>query len=104
MNNATDEESLRKIVLENSAIDIITDAGYNMPLACITLAKRDSLVKCIRQWSSVLSVKAQLDQIRCGLQSLGVLQYMETYPELFKWFFCAQEKDNITAGLLPYVH
>ena len=46
---------------------------------------------------SILRCKAELDQLKNGLENLGVLNAIEAFPELMKVFFVLNTK-KLTAG------
>jgi len=67
--------------------DLLIGCGITTPLA--TLSHRDipEIIEAVALHTTVLSIKAELDQLILGLQDAGVLESVRTYPELFKPMF-----------------
>ena len=61
VHNAGDEDALRKCCLEEP--DVIFEAGYTRPIALITLAEKEELMKTIKMHFVLLRSKAELDQL-----------------------------------------
>lgn len=60
--------------------------------------KKKNLIKCLRLWSAILCVKAELDQLCTGLKTMGVLDIMKTHSKQMKRYFC-WGKEKLTAGI-----
>lgn len=88
--------ALREAALDN--LDFIVDAGFSKPLSSITMEIKEELVKVLCLHHILLKAKAELDQLKEGLQSLGVLNIMKNSPSFFLSLFTATEKDTLTAG------
>lgn len=56
------------------------------------------LVKCVALHSTILKVKAELDQLMSGLSEAGVLSVIQTYSEMFECLFIAAETPSLNAG------
>lgn len=61
------------------------------------MADREGLQKALREYHTVIKIKAQLDQFCDGLKSLGVLDAIKKYPALMTPFFCG-EKSKLSKG------
>eukprot|EP00118_Oscarella_pearsei_P019023 m.199308 g.199308 ORF g.199308 m.199308 type:complete len:268 (+) comp39567_c0_seq43:1852-2655(+) len=82
---ADDNESLSKA---------ISDSGYN---GILTVAKKPLIVKSLRLQYSILNVKAELDQLRSGLESaFDVLSLIAHFPYLLRDFFVYDENAKLT--------
>lgn len=75
--------------------------GFNRPIS--TLLPRDvpQLIECVTLHSTLLIVKAELDDIIKGLGDAGVLQVVQGSPNLFEPLFVDQAKP-LTAGNLVF--
>lgn len=80
-------------------IDILSQVGYDMPLADTVQAHKPPIVKAVTLHHCILSVKAELDEIGNGLQTLGVLGILKKYPDQQKSYFCQTGSRSLAAGI-----
>lgn len=87
-----------KIII--SAInELLIDCGYSKPIPMITLMDKDSIVNTISLHHLILKVKAELDQLRSGLETLGVAAAMKLNPKLFQPLFTRNGQIELTPGI-----
>ena len=108
MKSATTDAELQTFLMEDADEDgdspckALSDAGYNGALALLTLAKRKDVFKCLTLHTCLLSVKAELDQLRMGLQSVfDVLSFISECPDVMREYFVYDRSTTITAGSSP---
>ena len=75
--------------------NIAADAGFSKPYTTLSMKDREE----IGLHHSILKCKAELDDMRRGLDVLGVGEMMEKYPEILTPFFTAAGVQHITAGI-----
>lgn len=78
--------------------DLLISCGITKPLATLTHRDIPQLIEAIALHSTVLAVKAELDQLILGLQDSGVLQCLQLYPDLFRPVFVYASKPSLSAG------
>ena len=93
---ASTNEEVRIICEDNS--DMLVDCGFTKPPLFIGLADRPALVKAISLHHIILKRKAELDQLRDGLGTLGVADALKSHPSLFEPIFIASGQTELTPG------
>lgn len=78
---------------------MLLSCGFNRPIARLELCDVPQLVECVTLHSTLLIVKAELDDIILGLSDAGVLQALRRSPDLFKPLFVHDENKILTAGM-----
>ena len=67
--------------------DILMSCGFNRPTAKLDLCDVPQLIECVTLHSTLLIVKAELDDITKGLSDAGVLEVLHKSPDVFKPLF-----------------
>ena len=93
-----DELMFRQQLASHS--DVIYESGYRKPIATSTLANKEEIVMTIFLHQTVYSCLAELDQLRNGLNVLGVVDEMSKSPRLLLDFFTSVNYTKPTAGWL----
>ena len=81
------------------ALDTLIECGVTKPLAKLSLQDVDTVARTVALHTTILRVKAELDQFVCGLNEAGILDSIRAYPEFFRPMFVYQHEE-ITAGLI----
>ena len=97
--DATSTEELRAL-LDSDDFTFRFDAGVCMPSSSVTLKNKGEVAKSIAMHFTVLAIKAELDQLKKGLQCLRFLEVMHSYPTLLKPLFLNSGKPSITADYI----
>ena len=82
-----------------NACDIIVDAGYTLPVTAVTLRRRSELVRTIMLHAVLLRNKLELDQLKTGLSTLGVLEAMSKNQNIMEPYFVSGKRPKLTAGI-----
>ena len=77
--------------------DLLVDCGVTKPLAQLTRNDIPQLIKSAALHTTILKVKAELDQFSSGIDEAGALHAIKQYLELFRCMFVDQS-EVITAG------
>ena len=93
-----DVQVLRTKLLDNA--DILECCGYTRPIFRTNLEDVPELIQAITLHYVILHSKAELDQLKEGLQTCKVLKFMKEFPGIFKDFFSKQAVVRHTAGKL----
>ena len=80
------------------AADVLVDCGFVKSPSSITLHERSAIVKAISLHYIVFRSKAELDQLRSGLQTLGVGEAMHSNPELLEPLFTSTIPSKLSPG------
>ena len=83
--------------LVTSNYDLISDSGYHKPVATSTLANKQEIVRAIFLHQTVYSCLAELDQLKRGVNVLGVIDEMSESPDILLDFFTAVNSVRLTA-------
>ena len=86
---------------ESDIVRAMSESGFVGDLAAVTLKRRPLLLRSLRLHSCLLSVKAEIDQLMDGLSEVfGVLSLIRQSPSAFKRYFCFDDSERLTAGML----
>lgn len=80
-------------------LDLVTECGYNRPIARVELGDKPNIVQTITLHKVVLSSLAELSQFREGLSAIGVLASLKEYPHLLSSYYSVEPKDELTSGV-----
>ena len=92
----SDDKSLQQTLLDAS--DVIINSGYTKPLVSAKLSDRAVISKAVALHYSILQSIAELDQLKKGLESLGMLEVIKNNRDLLAPFFTCQGNEKLTAG------
>ena len=81
-----------------NAMDTLLECGYCKPFASLSLSDREDLLHALALHFIILRPKAELDQLKEGLASVGVAESMEMYPEILKSLFVSANGGPLHAG------
>ena len=84
--------------------DVICESGYPKPLMNTTLADKDEIIRSVFLHQTIYRCLAELDQLKKGLNVLGMTDEMTKHPDVFFDFFTSINKKKLTAGLYSYMH
>ena len=79
-------------------IDLIIDAGFNKPVNNLDLNCKEELTRTLKMHYTLLRCKAELDQLSCGLSTLGIGDAIKKYPKIFAPLFTSSCLAQLTAG------
>ena len=82
-------------ISNNDIISRFVDAGFTSGLIVNSM---NEALSTLAFHHCVPSIKAEIDQFCCGLQTLGVLDAVRKYKEQFKPFFLVDGDRKLTAG------
>lgn len=72
--------------------ELLLACGFNRPISTLFLRDIPQLIECVSLHSTLLIVKAELDEIMKGLRDAGVLEVIQQSPSLFEPLFVYQAK------------
>ncbi len=87
-----------KQLLADDEYDFQYDIGIAKPISRLQYSDRHHIVQSSALHYSVLSVKAELDQLANGLRALGVLDMVQANPKLLRPLFLFTASPPLTAG------
>ena len=80
-----DSKMIQGIVSDN--LNKITDSGYSRQLGKIGSGEQHELVHTISIHGTIYKVIAELEQLKAGLNVLGVADKMKECPKMFEDYF-----------------
>lgn len=97
----TDNEEDFHALLSKDAYDYRFDIGVSQPVKSLKFSKKYELILCIMKHFAIHQVKAELDQILCGLsETLHTLDVIRHNPTLFRPLFVYFERPPLTGDQL----
>ena len=73
------------------------DLWINVPVCSVKFEDKDQLVLAFIKNHLIYSCKGELDQLKEGLECLGVLKLLQDYPKLMRPLFLASGKQCLSA-------
>ena len=95
--NTSNYDDIKQLFRSN--IDRFYQAGITMAINLLTVNDKDNIIQmvCI---SELLKIKAEVDQFKEGMESLGVATAIQRYPDFLRDFLTIGKKTPLTAGIL----
>ena len=93
---ASTTDQIQEIVSNNSTI--ILDSGYNRLLGDVGAEEKLEVIRALFLHSTIYKVMGELEQLKAGLNELGVADQMKTNPEMFKEYFTCTNHE-LAAGV-----
>lgn len=88
-------------VLSSEEYDFRFDIGISLPVKKLQFSKKEELFSCMLKHFAVHLVKAELDQMLCGLSdTLHMLDLIRSYPTTFRPLFMYQKRPPLTGDAL----
>ena len=95
--DASDSNGIQEIVSNN--LNVIMDSGYSHQLRKIGLDEKYELIHTISLHSTIYKVMGELEQLKSGLNELGVADEMRKNPTMFESYFTFKDYQDLTAGI-----
>ena len=97
MQKIDDQALLQQIVLQHS--DVVINSGFSKPLASVKLSDKTEISRAVGLQYTLLQCLAEVDQLKKGLSSLGLLDILQSNPDILPPFFSRVLNDQrLTAG------
>lgn len=80
-------------------IDLLTECGYNKPVALVRLEDKPNIIQTISLHKVILASLVELSQFRKGISCLGVSTALKEYPQLLYTFFSVEYKEELSSGV-----
>ena len=74
-------------------------SGYTKPLTSAQLEDKCEIIQTIALHYTLLQSIAEMDQLKKGLETLGVLQIIQDHQIILEPFFTAEGNIKLTAGM-----
>lgn len=94
---ATDESTLRQVC--EGGLNLIVESGFTKPVTSITITSKLEVMNALMMHFTLYRNKAVFDQLRSGLEVLGVSDAMRKYPDILEPFFVGGKRPPLTAGM-----
>ena len=77
---------------------LLNDTGYRKAVCSLTLSDRPAIMSALLDYHLMIKVKAEMDQFKEGLQTLGYLEVLQSDPSLWEEYFLDKNMP-LTAGI-----
>ena len=98
MQQTSSEDELRDL-FTSERFSFRFDCGVTQPAGAIFLSDKQNIITSIVHHFCIYSCKAELDEIRRGLSTVGFLSVMEEHP-ILKSLFTGNNSAPLTAGMI----
>ncbi len=88
--DADTDEKLRLVFEKDDNVALVCETGYTKALCLVSMADKEGLKNALRDYHSLIKIKAELDQFTEGLRTCEILTYVQKYSELMRPLFCQQ--------------
>jgi len=92
---------LRQLLQTNS--DLIYGSGYVKPIANATVSDKNEIRRAVFLHQTIFHSMAEWEQLRRGLNVLGLCDEMKKNPEALLDFFTSVNKRRLTAGMQQFL-
>ena len=96
LNNAENDLDVQMTFYVDEAAELLMETGFKKPLKHLQMADREHLQSVLLLYHCILKVKAEMDQFREGLSTLGVLTALENNSSLMKCFFSVSDTPTLS--------
>ena len=97
MQKVDDQALLQQIVLQHR--DVVINSELSKPLVSVKLSDKTEISRAVSLQYTLLQCLAEVDQLKKGLSSLGLLVILQSNPDIFAPFFSPVLNDQrLTAG------
>lgn len=86
----------------DDALPLLYDTGFTKSINDLTLIDKATIIQSLTDYHLMVKVKAQMDQLKEGLCTLGFLKLLVSMPEQWQCYFMAQQNE-VTAGNRLYI-
>jgi len=83
---------------DGDGLQLLYDTGFPKSINDVRVSDKRRLLSALIDYHLMVKVKAEMDQYREGLQTLGFLEVLNSNPEEWQPYFVAEEK-KLTAGI-----
>ncbi len=83
----------------NESLTLLLECSFTKPPVTVVLLDKPTIVKAVALHYLILKSKAEIDQLKKGLATLGVLNAIELHPLLFEPLFIASQQTALTPGV-----
>jgi len=90
-----DVDALKRLVRDK--IEVVLGAGYTRDMRNITMVDKEQIIRALFLHSTIYRSMAELDQLKAGLNELGIYDMMKSNPSVFFAYFTRKEQ-KLSAG------
>jgi len=94
---AENADDLKRCFDIDDSLPLLYDTGFTKSINDLTLTDKATIIGSLLDYHLMVKVKAQMDQLKEGLCTLGFLQLLINMPAQWECYFLTQE-DKVTAG------
>ena len=95
---AENDDDIKLCFSIDEGATLLYDTGYRKSLCSLKLSDRHAVLGALLDYHLMIKVKAEMDQFKEGLQSLGYLECLQSNPSLWKEYFL-DSSVPLTAGM-----
>jgi hypothetical protein len=94
------EDSTQLQDVAQNESEMLLSCGFTKPFATLTLKDIPSIIESVTLHTTILKVKAELDDMVKGLDDAGVLEMLRKHPDFFRPLFVYNKDNSLTADKL----
>lgn len=99
LTSAESDTDVQNVFAIDEAMELLAATGFRKAVPRLKLEDCSTLVSALVNYHFMGKVKAEMDQLRDGLEALGFLSTLRHNPDIFEPFFL-NNKSELTTGML----
>lgn len=104
---AENDDDMKVCLSIDEAAALLNETGYRKAVCSLRLSDRPAVVGALLDYHMMIKVKAEMDQFKEGLQTLGYLDVLQSDPSIWEPYFI-HANQPLTTGMvvtsMTYLH
>ena len=96
--DAENDDDIKLCFSIDEGASLLFETGYRKAVCSMTLSDRPAVLSALLDYHLMIKVKAEMDQFKEGLQTLGFLEVVQSDPLLWDEYFLDKSMP-LTAGI-----
>lgn len=101
---AENDDDIKVCLSIDEAASLLNETGYRKAVCSLKLSDRPSVIGALLDYHLMIKVKAEMDQFKDGLQTLGYLEILQSNPSLWEDYFINANQPLTTGSLYVQCH
>lgn len=98
---AENDDDIKLCFSIDEGASLLIETGYRKAVCSMTLSDRPTVLSALLDYHLMIKVKAEMDQFKEGLQTLGFLEAVQSDPSLWDEYFLDKTLP-LTAGIISH--
>ena len=101
MTEAENDDDIKLCFSIDEGASLLNETGYRKAVCSLKLSDRPAVLGALLDYHLMIKVKAEMDQFKEGLQTLGYLEALQSNPSIWQEYFLYADV-LLTAGMYVF--